>query len=138
VTLSDAGDDAEVDRLASGLLGFAVAVMGAITILGIAFSPLLARLLSSGAPDAHVAAQQRNLATFLLWFFMPQVILYAFGAVATALLYAKRRFAIPAAAPIGNSVVIIACMWAFHVLQGGDPTFTMTTAEKLLLAVAGT
>ena len=95
-------------------------------------------MLSSGAPNAHVGAQQRDLATFLLWFFMPQVILYAFGAVATALLYAKRRFAITAAAPIGNSIVIIACMFAFNAMQHGEPTFTMTTAEKFVLAAAGT
>jgi putative peptidoglycan lipid II flippase len=138
VTLIDAHEDREVDRLASGLIGYAVAVMGAIAVLGIIFSPWLARLLSSGAPNAHVAAQQRSLATFLLWFFMPQVILYAFGAVATALLYAKRHFAITAAAPIGNSVVIIACMFAFRAMNGPDPTFTMTTQEKILLAVAGT
>jgi two-component system heavy metal sensor histidine kinase CusS len=36
--------------------------------------------------DAHVAAEQRDLATFLLWFFLPQVLLYAFGAIATGLL----------------------------------------------------
>ena len=83
VTLVDAGNDEEADRLANGLLGYAVAIMGAITVLGIVFSPLLARLLASGAPNAHVGAEQRHLGTFLLWFFMPQVILYAFGAVAT-------------------------------------------------------
>jgi putative peptidoglycan lipid II flippase len=138
VTLVDAGNDAEADRLANGLLGYAVAIMGAITVLGIVFSPLLARLLSSGAPNAQVSANQRHLATFLLWFFMPQVILYAFGAVATGLLYAKRRFAITAAAPIGSSVVIIGCMIAFRVLAGPDASFALTFTEKTLLAVAGT
>ena len=62
-----------------------------ITVLGIVFAPLLARLLSSGAPNAQVGAEQRHLATFLLWFFVPQVVLYAFGAIATGLLYAKRQ-----------------------------------------------
>lgn len=138
VTLVDAGNDTEVDRLASGLLGYAVAILGAIAALGIVFSPLLARLLSSGAPNAHVGAQQRHLATFLLWFFMPQVVLYAFGAVATGLLYAKRHFAITAAAPIGSSVVIIVCFIAFRVLAGPNPGFDMTLTEKTLLAVAGT
>ena len=138
VTLVDAGNDDEADRLASGLLGYAMAIMGAITVLGIVFSPLLARLLSSGSPNAHVGAEQRHLGTFLLWFFMPQVILYAFGAVATALLYAKRHFAITAAAPIGSSVVIIVCFIVFRVLAGPNPTFDMTLTEKTLLAVAGT
>ena len=56
----------EADRLANGLLGYALVVLGVITVLGIVFAPLLARLLSSGAPNAHVGAEQRHLATFLL------------------------------------------------------------------------
>lgn len=138
VTLIDAGDDREADRLANGLLGYALAALGVITVLGIALSPLLARLLSSGAPNAHVGAEQRHLATFLLWFFLPQVILYAFGAIATGLLYARRQFAITAAAPIGSSVVMIVCFIAFRSLAGPNPGFDLSTAEKVLLAVAGT
>jgi len=138
VTLVDADNDAEANRLANGLLGYAVVIMSAIAVLGIVFSPLLARLLSSGAPNAQVGAQQRHLATFLLWFFLPQVVLYAFGAVATGLLYAKRHFAVTAAAPIGSSVVIIACMLAFNAMVGSNPTFDLTLAEKTVLAVAGT
>jgi putative peptidoglycan lipid II flippase len=138
VALMDAGNDEEADRLANGLLGYALALMGVITVLGVAFAPLLARFLSSGAPNAHVGAEQRHLATFLLWFFIPQVLLYAFGAIATALLYARRQFAITAAAPIGSSVVMIACFAAFRALAGPNPTFDMTIAEKSLLAVAGT
>jgi len=137
VTLVDAGRDDEADRLANGLLGYALAAMGVITVLGIACAPLLARLLSSGAPNAHVGAEQRHLATFLLWFFVPQVLLYAFGAIATGLLYARRQFSITAAAPIGSSVVMIGCFVAFRVLAGASPTFHLTLNEKLLLAIAG-
>ena len=138
VALIDAGDDREAERLANGLLGYALAAMGVITVVGIACSPLLARLLSSGAPNARVAAQQRHLATFLLWFFLPQVLLYAFGAIATGLLYARRRFSITAAAPIGSTVVMIVCFVAFRALAGANPGFDLSTAEKLLLVAAGT
>jgi putative peptidoglycan lipid II flippase len=138
VSLIDAGDDREAERLANGLLGYALVAMGVITAVGIALAPLLARLLSSGAPNAHVGAQQRHLATFLLWFFLPQVLLYAFGAIATGLLYARRRFAITAAAPMGSTVVMILCFIAFRVLAGANPGFDLSTAEKLLLAAAGT
>jgi len=138
VGLMDAGDDREAERLANGLLGYALAAMGVITVVGIACAPLLARLLSSGAPNAGVGADQRALATFLLLFFLPQLLLYALGAIATGLLYARRRFSITAAAPIGSTVVIIVCFIAFHALAGADPGFDLSTAEKLLLAVAGT
>ena len=138
VKFVDAGDDAEADRLANGLLGYALAALGVITVLGLVFAPLLARLLSSGAPNAQVGAQQRHLATYLLYFFMPQVVLYAFGAIATGLLYAKRRFAITAAAPMASSFVMVVCFIIFRVLTGPNPGFDLTGAEKALLAIAGT
>jgi len=138
VTLIDRGDTPEADRLANGLLGYALVVLGAVTVLGMLCAPLLARLLSSSAPNARVAAQQRHLSTFLLVFFLPQVVLYAFGGIATGLLYAVRRFSITAAAPIGSSVVMIGCFITFRVLAGPDPTFDLTAPEKALLAFAGT
>ena len=73
VNLVDAGNDREVDRLASGLLGYAVAIMGTITVLGIVCSPLLARLLSSGAPNA---AGGRRAAAPL---HVPALVLHAAG-----------------------------------------------------------
>ncbi len=138
VTLIDAGNDEEADRLANGLLGYALVVMGVIAVLGVAFSPLLARLLSNNAPNARIGAEQRHLASFLLRFFVPQVVLYAFGGIATALLYAKRQFSITAAAPIGSSVVMVGCFVAFRAMAGAAPGFDMTFTEKMLLAVAGT
>ena len=47
----------------------------------------------ASASTADVAAAQRDLVTYLLRFFVPQVLLYAAGTIATAVLYAKRRFA---------------------------------------------
>jgi len=75
VKLIDGDDRAEADRLANGLLGYALVLLGAVTVLGMLLAPLLARLLSSGAPNATVAAEQRRLSTFLLVFFLPQVVL---------------------------------------------------------------
>jgi putative peptidoglycan lipid II flippase len=138
VTLIDRGDAQEADRLSNGLLGYALVILGSVALVGIVCAPLIARLLSSGAPNAAIGHEQRHLATFLLWFFIPQVVLYAFGAVATAQLYARRRFVVTAAAPIGSSVVMIVCFIAFRVLAGPNPTFQLTVAEKSLLAFAGT
>ena len=73
VTLIDRGDVREADRLANGLLGYALVLLGAVTVLGMVLAPLLARLLSSGAPERDGRAEQRQLSTFLLVFFLPQV-----------------------------------------------------------------
>ena len=58
VDLFRAGDDAEAERLASGVLGLALAVMAVVSVVGIVFATPIARLLSSGAPNAHIESQQ--------------------------------------------------------------------------------
>ena len=104
----------------------------------VASSPDLARLLASGVADSSIAAQQESLATFFLRFFVPQVLLYAIGTVAIAVLYAKRRFVITAVAPIGNTVLIVAGLVIFRVLTGDDTGLDLSLAEKLTLALSGT
>ena len=99
--------------------------------------PLLARALTAAYPTS-VAAEQRELVTYLLRFFVPQVLLYAAGTVATAVLYASRRFVVTAAAPIGNTVVMVACLVAFRAAAGPAPGFDLSSGERLLLAAAGT
>jgi putative peptidoglycan lipid II flippase len=135
--LLDAHDDAEADRLAGAVLGTAWMILAPLVLVGMLASPLIARVLTTSAPDA-VAADQRELTTFLLLFFIPQVLLYAFGGIATGLLYARRHLTITALAPIGNTVVMIACLVVFRVVAGEDPGFDLSGGEKLLLAAAGT
>ncbi len=139
VGLLDRGERAEAERLAGGVLGLALAVLGAVAVVGVVAAPWLARLLSTGAHGSGVAAGQQHLATFLLRFFVPQVLLYAIGAVAIAVLYARRRFVVTALAPIGNTVVMVAALLAFRFVHGsGAVSLHLTTGEKLLLAAAGT
>jgi putative peptidoglycan lipid II flippase len=138
VTLLEHDDEAETDRLASGLLGLALLVLGLLTLVGVLAAPFLAHLLTIGVPNEHIAAQERALDTYLLRWFLPQIVLYAWAAVATALLYARRHFAITAAAPIGNSVVMIAALVVFRLVAGPDPTLALSGTERFLLAVAGT
>ena len=107
VQLLDKGDDEEANRLASGLLGIALVGLGIVTVVGIVGAPLLARLLTAGVENDAVAAQQRVLETYLLRWFLPQLLLYACGTIATGVLSARRRFAITAAAPIGNTIVMV-------------------------------
>ena len=137
VHLLDRDDEAGAERVAGGVLGVALAVLGPITVVAVVGAPLMARVLTIGV-DSDVAAAQQDLVTFLLRFFVPQVLLYAAGTIITAVLYAKRRFAITAAAPIGNTVVMVGCLALFRVVAGPDPGLDLTTGEKLLLVAAGT
>jgi putative peptidoglycan lipid II flippase len=135
VELFARGEQAEAERRAGGLLGLALVVLGILAVLGIVFAPWLAKVLtgaSNGPPE------QQELATSLLRWFMPQVCLYAVGFCAIALLNAKRIFALPAAAPIGNTVVVVAGLVAFRAVAGPDPGLDLTSFEVMLLGLAGT
>jgi putative peptidoglycan lipid II flippase len=138
VELLDRGDQEAAERLAGGVLGRALLGLGVVSLVGVLLAPLLAALLTTFVPDPAVAEEARELSTFLLWFFIPQLVLYGLGAVATAVLHARRTFALPAAAPIGNTVVIIGCLLAFRAAAGPDPGLSLALEEKLLLAMAGT
>jgi putative peptidoglycan lipid II flippase len=138
VELLEAGDQEEAERLTAGLLGLACIVLGAISVVGMLMAPLLARLLTTGAPAGHSADQQTELSTFFLYFFIPQVVLYAFGTVATGVLYAKRRFVITAVAPVANTVILCASLALFRVVNGSSTSLDLDLPAKLILAIGGT
>lgn len=137
VNMLEAGDKRGAEEVAGGVLGVALAGLGAVTLIGVLVAPLLGRALTIGV-DAASAADQRALITYLLRFFIPQVLLYAAGTIATAVLYAHRRFAVTAAAPIGNTVVMIAALVAFRAVAGPNPGLDLSSGEKLLLVAAAT
>ena len=138
VAFLDRGDRRGAEELAGSLLGIAMIVLTVVAAIGMAAAPLIARLLTSGVHDPQVAAQQRSLSTFLLYFFIPQIVLYAIGAIAVAALYAQRRLAVTGIAPIGLTVVVVVAMGVFRALAGPDPGLSLNLAEKLVLALGGT
>jgi putative peptidoglycan lipid II flippase len=142
VELLDRDDKVGAEQVAGGVLGVALAGLGVVTVVGVVGAPWLARVLTATVPS-HAQEDQRELVTYLLRFFVPQIMLYAAGTVATAALYAMRRFAVTSAAPIGNTVVMVAALVAFRIVAGPVPDgasqqLDLTSTEQLLLVVAGT
>lgn len=139
VRLLQAGQREEAERLAGTLLALSLAGLGALTVLLAGGGDWMMRLLTAGVGDEAVRADQIRLGRFFLWFFAPQMLLYAVGAIATALLNAQRRFAAAAFAPVANNVVVIATMAAFMAVQHGrTPTLDLGTGPRLVLAVGTT
>jgi putative peptidoglycan lipid II flippase len=147
VALLDAGRRDEAEHLAGAVLGMALAVLGAVTVLGLAARPWIMRALTVAVPDPAVRQAEIRLGAFLLWLFLPQVLFYGLGAVATALLYGGRRFAAAAFAPVANNVLVIATMVGFRALHGGGGPagaagaaggLHLALSERLLLAVGTT
>jgi putative peptidoglycan lipid II flippase len=138
VALFERGDQRRAEEVAGGVLGLALLFLAAVTLAGVLAAPAISSLLTSGVSDRAAAADQRELTTYLLRFFIPQVLLYAVGAVTTAVLHARGRFALTAMAPIGNTVVLVGTMIAFRAMAGPGPGLDLSDGERLTLALGGT
>jgi putative peptidoglycan lipid II flippase len=110
-----------------------------VTVAGVLGGHAVMRLLTVGVDDPGVRAAEVRLGSFFLWFFLPQVLLYAVGAVAGAFLNAARRFAAAAFAPVANNVVVTVTMVAYIVMRGsGAPSLDIPLSQKLVLALGTT
>ena len=133
----DRREDAE--RLAGTLLGISLVGLGGIVVVLALAGHAVMGLLVAGVDDPAVRAAEVRLGAFFLWFFLPQALLYAVGAVASALLVAQRRFAAAAFAPVANNVTVIATMIAFMAMRHGqEPGLDLSLGPRLVLAIGTT
>jgi putative peptidoglycan lipid II flippase len=136
--LAGRGRDAAWE-VARSVLSITVVVLTAIMIVTIIAAPWIVRLYTVNVRPSHLVAE-RELATFFLRWFMPQIVFYGIGAVVSGLLNAHRKFAAPMFAPILNNLVVIATMIVFVAMPG--PTHHtvdgVTTAQRYLLAIGTT
>jgi putative peptidoglycan lipid II flippase len=128
----------EAWAVADRVLTLALVVLSLVAVAGAILAPQIIRLYLS-ASDAPDKDQQIALGAYFLRWFMPQIVFYGIGAVATGLLNSERRFAVPMFAPILNNLVVIATFGVYAwTLHGGTPSVEdITDAQRLVLA-AGT
>jgi putative peptidoglycan lipid II flippase len=120
------------------LFTLAFVVLSGIALAGVVFAPWIVDLYTSGVPESQQQAVG-DLATFFLRWFMPQIVFYGLGAVATGLLNAHRRFAPPMFAPILNNLVVIATFALFVALRPESGSNEVATdAQRLVLAIGTT
>ncbi len=133
----DMADAAGARRLANGVLGVALALFLAVTILGMVLAPLLLWLVTASVTDAAVRSEQMRLGWPLLAVAFPQLLCYAVAGVAAAVQQAKGRFALAAAAPAVENLGAIATLVAFGLLHGGDLR-AVSEREVMLLGLGTT
>ncbi|HXF58016.1 MAG TPA: murein biosynthesis integral membrane protein MurJ [Actinomycetota bacterium] len=123
---------------ARNVLTVATVLLAAVTLGGILAAEPIVRAYTARAQGPEAEAQ-RALASFLLRWFMPQVVFYGLGAgIATGLLNAHRRFGAPMFAPIANNLVATATFFLFAALPGGRTPDTLSTAQRYVLALGTT
>ena len=120
----------DVDRTASAMLGWALAVL---VPLAVVVAVLARPLVGVFMPGATVA--ELGVATSFLAMFAVQIPLYGAGLVLTGVLQAHRRFLAAALAPLLNSLVVIAVFLLFGQMVPGakdDPAAVPAAAVALL------
>lgn len=128
------GNPKEAQNLAASVFGMALVGLGSVAAIGMVASPLVARLLFSGSPEA-IRAEQIRLGTIFLLIFLPQVAMYALGMVATAVLNSLHKFSAPAIAPAVNNIVVCLAYVGFWVARDGQgPSLNLSALEIALLA----
>ncbi len=128
----------EAWRTARAVMTLTALVLAVVMVVGILGSGLIIRAYTFGVKGPQGDAE-RAFATFALKWFMPQIVFYGLGAVATGLLNAHRRFAVPMFAPIINNVLVAGTFFLFAALPGpATPTPTNTTELQRYLLVIGT
>lgn len=122
-------------EVASAIINLSVVVLVAISALGILAAPLITRLYSSGLEGtAEQIAQQKDILTFLLRLFIPQIIFYGLTAITAGLLNAHKRFGAPMYTPILNNLAVIAVFVAVHQAY---PSVTVGTVSGTQLWIVG-
>lgn len=122
----------------SAVVTATAAVLVVVSMLFFVLAPLLIRLYTVGNQGAS-ADEQRAVATSLLRMFAPQVAFYGMVTVTTALLQARRRFAVPMFAPVLNNLVVIIVLLALpHVVEDVSLSGVGNDAGALALLGIGT
>jgi len=111
------------------LLASVPLVVGALV-----FAHPIMRALTAGVADPVVRAKEVARGAWFLYFFAPQIPLYVLAMVLTGVLHAHRRFAVPAAAPLVSSLVVIASYLTFGAMGAGAELGTVTHAQLWVLA----
>ncbi|NCY15508.1 MAG: murein biosynthesis integral membrane protein MurJ [Actinobacteria bacterium] len=126
-------DDEAINAVATVIF---VVLLGA-TVVSILCAPLIIGLFNLTAP-ASQERSQAMVAVPLLMLFGPQILFYGLSSLGTALLNARRSFAVPAFAPVLNNLIVIALFLALPKVAGGhSPTFDQVADDNLLLAYIG-
>ncbi|MFN2589553.1 MAG: murein biosynthesis integral membrane protein MurJ, partial [Actinomycetota bacterium] len=130
----------EAWNTARAVLTVGLVFLSAVMLLGILGSSLIIDLYTFRIPAGPERDAARAFAAFALKWFMPQIVFYGIGAVATGLLNAHRKFAPPMFAPILNNLVVTGVFFAFALLPGpATPTpGNITDVQRYLLAIGTT
>ena len=126
-------DERGIDALATVI----TVILVIATIVGAAIAPLIIWLYNLSSSPVE-RSTQAAVAVPLLMMFAPQILFYGLTSLGTALLNARRSFAVPAFAPVLNNIVVICLFLALpRLADGGSLTFDEVRQDTGLLLLLG-
>ncbi len=124
-------------EVASGILNACLLILSVIAALGVIAAPWIARFYAARL-DGPEADLQRQVITFLLRLFIPQLVLYGLYFVVAAMLNARKHFGSPMYTPILNNLVAIGVFVAFHHIYGRVGLASVTNAHLWFIGLGTT
>ncbi len=133
----------DVARVSGGFLGIALVLLAMLAPVAVVLLPELLRVTSLGGVGLSGSELQDSgqigVTRLLILLTIPQVFLYAVVGSATAVMYAHRRFALAAAAPLVENLGIILVLVLVGMTYGtGKELGSQSTGEVLLLGLGST
>lgn len=139
VQSAERGDLEGARRLAKGFFGCALVAAFIFAALLIAIGRPAMRLFTIGVTNRSIAAAEDRVGWILLIMFVPQIVLYAIAGIGAAVMNARGRFALAAAAPAFENVGMIGALVAAAAIFGvGVDILHVSNAELVLLGLGTT
>lgn len=130
-------DRDEAWRVIGGVVTVSLLALTVLAIVAVTAAPLIASFYS-GRLEGSDQAQQREAITFLLRWFLPQIVLYGLYFLLAGIINAKKRFGPPMWTPIVNNIVLIVVFLVFHRVYGKVSLATVTDTQLLVIGLGTT
>ncbi len=124
-------------EVASAIINMSCVALIALATVMIVAAPWIAQIYAVRLEGAQEALQ-REVLTFLLRLFIPQIVFYGLTAVTAGLLNAHKRFGAPMYTPILNNLAVIAVFLSFHQVYGRVDGLDAVTDTQLWVIGLGT
>ena len=106
-----------------------------VAMLGMALSPVLARLMVASEPSGAVAGEKLDVMVPMVLVFVPQLLFYGIATATSAALNSRGRFVAAALAPaVNNVIVIVACLLFRMSREGAVADLNLTPFQFTLIA----
>lgn len=122
-------------RAISAVLSVTVILLAVLTIIMVLAAPIVMQVYSF--TRQHSPAEFQNVGTSFVRLFMPQIFFYGLVSMATALLNAQHKFALPAYTPILNNIIVIMILLALPHVFGAGITLEMAAENSAIVTYLG-